>query len=69
MVLPPIHIRASFALRLTSSLVVHLEGALPSWAAAKIYLGFLVFEGFLAATMPGITSKVPPAPYSVSNIG
>jgi hypothetical protein len=33
-------------------------GALPNWAAAKIYFGFLIFEGVLAATMPGIKAKV-----------
>jgi len=36
----------------------YATGALPNWAAAKIYFGFLIFEGVLAATMPGVRAKV-----------
>lgn len=39
-----------------------LDGALPNWAAAKIYFGFLIFEGVLAATMPGVRAKGLPVP-------
>jgi hypothetical protein len=44
----------------------YATGALPNWAAAKIYFGFLIFEGVLAATMPGVRAKVFSRPLSLS---